>query len=772
MSSSTGEPCNKGIDGSVGGLVWVRRRNGSWWPGRIMGHDELPESCLVSPRSGTPVKLLGRKDASIDWYNLEKSKRVKAFRCGEYDDCIEKAKAAAATLSKKVVKYARREDAILHALELESSRLGKDHPDFYCRNYSSVRDGALATESPTISDSGRGSDEVSGDQSDGDTDSHSGLELSRSGISFEEPNHVCSSKLQSAQGRRKTPNDSEDDGTEGTKRMRGLEDLGMGVVSNKTVQVVAVVESVHQDISPGTSTVNFVPNGIPVNGCKNYSSSLKRKRSQVAIVHDFLKKKNRRRPLTKVLESTAMVSVPVTCDQLASSSGNCLGTASDCKASGLEQLDSKKTSPIVPTNSESPAVSHDNEPTVNDCKHAQKTNDCSKTKETSRLSGLHENELSDVLFDVPFVGVDRDSTGFPPMLARAQLSSLGRHSSQSSQIEAASLPCNHVNESGPNSLAAVHVDQVGQRIDKGTSKWQSKGKRNSRQLSKNRKRHPGRYLEMDEDTNTYLAGLHNPDGCLLGSDRKPGITCIDGSSTLHAKLKSGSEGQVDGVPDWGLRVFPGESHMKRQAELKPPPNGSPTSQRSLPHRQSRFTVHSRHKTDEYPIGDLYSNSPLYDVELEVKASYRPTHVPLVSLMSKLNGKAIVGHPLSVEVLDGGYCDNLVNTGSCDANNLSVWGGSDMGHLVNRSSGHVRRTAKSHSRKKPSKARKSGQLSKKMRKLSSLTGHKRGEDMGKFAVEKPAGPVIACIPLKVVFSRINEAVNGSVRPTHRALTSNN
>lgn len=770
MSGSAGEPCNKGIDGSVGGLVWVRRRNGSWWPGRIMGHDELPESCLVSPRSGTPVKLLGRKDASIDWYNLEKSKRVKAFRCGEYDDCIEKAKAAAATLSKKVVKYARREDAILHALELESSRLGKDHPDFYCRNYSSGRDGALVMESPTISDSGRASDEISGDESGCDTDSHSGPELSQSGISFEEPNLVCSSKLQSALGRRKTPNDSEDDGTEGTKRMRGLEDLGMGMVSNKMVQV-ALVESV-QDIAPGTSTAHFVPNGNPVNGCKGYSSSLKRKRSQVAIVRDFLKKKNRRRPLTKVLESTTMVSVPVTCDQLASSSGTCLGTASDCKASGSEHLDLKKTSPMVPANSDGPAVSHDNEPMVNDCKHAQKTNDFSKTKETSRLSGLHENELSDVLFDVPFVGDDRNSTGYPPMLAKAQLSNLGRQSSQSSQVEAASLACNHVNESGCNSLAAVRVDQVGQKIDKGTSKWQSKGKRNSRQLSKNRNRHPGRYLEMDEESNTYLTGLHNTDGCLPGSERKPGSTFIDGSVTSHVKLKSGSEGQVDGVPDWGLRVFPGESHVKRQAELKPLPNGSPTSQRSLPHRQSRFAVHSRHKTDEYPIGDLYSNSPLYDVELEVKASYRPTHVPLVSLMSKLNGKAIVGHPLSVEVLDGGHCDNLVNTGSCDANNLSTWGGSKMAHPVHRSSAHVRRTGKSHSRKKSSKAKKSGQLSKKMRKLSSLTGHKRGEDMGKFAVEKPAGPVIACIPLKVVFSRINEAVNGSARPTHRALTSNN
>ena len=62
---SSGEASNKGIDSSVGGLVWVRRRNGSWWPGRIMGLGELSESCLVSPRSGTPVKLLGREDASV-----------------------------------------------------------------------------------------------------------------------------------------------------------------------------------------------------------------------------------------------------------------------------------------------------------------------------------------------------------------------------------------------------------------------------------------------------------------------------------------------------------------------------------------------------------------------------------------------------------------------------------------------------------------------------------------------------------------------------------
>lgn len=54
-----------------------------------------------------------------DWYNLEKSKRVKPFRCGEFDACIERAESAQGMPLKKREKYARREDAILHALELE-----------------------------------------------------------------------------------------------------------------------------------------------------------------------------------------------------------------------------------------------------------------------------------------------------------------------------------------------------------------------------------------------------------------------------------------------------------------------------------------------------------------------------------------------------------------------------------------------------------------------------------------------------------------------------
>ncbi|XP_039049726.1 uncharacterized protein At1g51745-like isoform X1 [Hibiscus syriacus] len=326
---SPDEPNIKAIDASVGGLVWVRRRNGSWWPGRIVGLDELSEVCLVSPRSGTPVKLLGRDDASVDWYNLEKSKRVKAFRCGEYNGCIERAKASAANSCKKAVKYARREDAILHALEIESTRLGKDNPDYFSRKDNSSCDkGSSARESPTMSHSGEENEDMYDEMSGSEDASDSAPELPQSGISFEEPNHLngtkgCSKLIK----RRKTPNDSEDDGSQRIKRMKGLEDLGMGVGSKRKSQAAGSLELVQHDNASfyGPNTGSCLSNRGPINGSRSHSSSVKRKRSQVENIHEFLKRKNRRRPLTKVLESTAIVSVPVVCDELPSPSCSPLG---------------------------------------------------------------------------------------------------------------------------------------------------------------------------------------------------------------------------------------------------------------------------------------------------------------------------------------------------------------------------------------------------------------------------------------------------------------
>lgn len=333
---------------------------------------------------------------------------MKAFRCGEYEECIEKAKASAANSNKKAVKYARREDAILHALEIESARLGKDRLDFFRRENSGGDHGSSAKESPNMSHSVEENGDVGDNVSGSEDNSNSAPELSQSGISFEEPNHNSSAKVQSVQGRRrKTPNDSEDDGTEGVKRMRGLEDLGMGVVSKR--KAGGVLDTVQQDNAPlcDSSTGNCISNGSPVNGSKGYTSSLKRKRSQVANVHEFLKKKNRRRPLTKVLESTAMVSVPVICDQLPSSSGSPRQGISDGRVSGLESNESKK-SMIINNNSDSTVVSCENGAPL---KASEQACDAShinykvKENEISSMNGLAENDSSDRLFDVPFVGV-------------------------------------------------------------------------------------------------------------------------------------------------------------------------------------------------------------------------------------------------------------------------------------------------------------------------------------------------------------------------------
>lgn len=676
---SSGEGNPKVIDGSVGGLVWVRRRNGSWWPGRILGADELPESCVVSPRSGTPVKLLGREDASLDWYNLEKSKRVKAFRCGEYDECIEKAKASAANSSKKTVKYARREDAIIHALELESARRPKNFPELGLKiDKPDVREADLNEPSSRDEETEHKSDDSSSSE---DTLS-SAQELSQSGVSFEEPNHFSVSKEQSVQGRRrKTPNDSEDDGTEGTKRMRGLEDLGMGVVS-----------------------------------------SFKRKRSQVANVHEFLKKKSRRRQLAKVLESTAMVTVPVMCEELASPVGMSMQGVSESKVSGLDSNESKRSlSVVINNNSDSTGVSCENANSLNASElacDASLVNCKQKENEISSMLGLPKNNSSDRLFDVPFVGEEKHPAGFSSIFLSCPSQKLrvgaGARSSQSSLVETAiSLGNEEFNESGSTSSGTADIGNIN-HIETDTSKWQSKGKRNSRHTIKNRKPY----------------------------SKKP--TDADGVFSLG----------------WS------------RPSMRAPPDEVSAPQRLLPYRQSRFTINPKYQTSDLPLRNYGADSSLYDVPVDVKTGYRPQHVPYISLMSKLNGRPIIGHPVTVEAVDEGFCDVLIKGAECYSSSCELK--ADAVYEVGPTSGNRRIPTKHPTmelRVSPSKShRKSGLLSKKIRKLSSLTGsHKQSIGEKKPIMEKLKGPAVACVPLKVVFSRINAALNGSMRPAHRVMT---
>ena len=275
--------------------------------------------------------------------------------------------------------------------------------------------GTSARESPSMSHSGNENDELDDNVSDLEENSDSALELSQSGISFEEPNHISSSKVQSVPGRRKTPNDSEDDGTEGVKRMRGLKDLGVGTPSKRKAQVGGVLELVQQDCASLTDSNNgnCVSNGSTANGSRG-NSSLKRKRTQVPNVHEFWKKKNRRRPLTKVLESTVMVSVPVVCDKLPSSCGSPLRGLSDGRVSGLESSESKRNfSGVVNNNTDCNGVSCENGASLNTSEPACDTSHIDKMKENeiSRISEFVENDSSDRLFDVPFIGVEKHSAG-------------------------------------------------------------------------------------------------------------------------------------------------------------------------------------------------------------------------------------------------------------------------------------------------------------------------------------------------------------------------
>lgn len=220
------------------------------------------------------------------------------------------------------------------------------------------------------------------------------------------------------------------------------------------------------------------------------------------------------------------------------------------------------------------------------------------------------------------------------------------------------------------------------------------------------------------------------------------------SDNYHVKARSGTD-VVEEPLGWSWNAPKKDSHTML------------TPQRLLPYRQSRLTINPKYDSSDFSLKHHTTSSGLYDVSVEVKTMYKQHLVLYVSPFSKSNGQPIIGHPLSVKMLDDGVCDEMLSF-SCYSSS------SEINNMIcepkPRGRPPRKRSRSLKARSKRSRARRNGFLLKKIKTLSSLTkAHQVSLELKKSLVEKKhKGPFIACVPLGVVFSRINAALNNSPR----------
>lgn len=343
---------------------------------------------------------------------------MKAFRCGDYDESIEKAKASRHHSNKKAAKYASRKDAILHALELESARSRAWKVCVRTGNSAGGKHEKLARQSHTKLGS---RDYMPREVSNIETSSTKELSV----ISSEGPNQVTASQVNNLQQiRQKTSNDSENNRNEGTKRMRGLEDLGSREVSKKKPNMYHHIEGTLEVVLPGS--VSFSESNV----CNNVASespvsigscsSLKRRCSHMANVHEIYKKKHRHRPLAEVLESTAKVNFPYAHDLDASPSPSSIQSINESKSGVRGAAESKimSFSVAIHNNSDSTGISVVNNDIESEhiCAadvgviHSQCHSEM-KDNELSNMLKSSNNDISDSSLNMSSVGDKNENEG-------------------------------------------------------------------------------------------------------------------------------------------------------------------------------------------------------------------------------------------------------------------------------------------------------------------------------------------------------------------------
>jgi len=733
-----------GADAEVGALVWVRRRNGSWWPGRILGQDELPENCVVPPRSaGTPIKLLGRPDGSIDWYNLEKSKRVKAFRCGEYEECIEKAKLLACQQKRTYNegKYVRREDAIMHALEIERSRFpDEDGDDATCASQNTYSAKSKNKRSSHVERDKYG---IEGNSVQG---------LSQASL-FKLPQNMSSSSTRyasSSRKKRKASKKFQDDTVKGFRRMRDL--IGSNKVPKQKPSAGSFSNG-SQDLPLFESGSSFgyelsSTNGINKSNQSSHSLT-KRKRSNIGQAYENSRKKDRRRPLSKLCEDSPL-RVPSYWDPSGKSSfwypGNKLSIVFESNRG--ESAFSENVNCSYSSGASSVETLAD---TL--CRGAAKASQL-KGSEVFDGTGFHNDGCSDddEFLDAPLM--EEVVTAEGHLHTRRSCTSVKdeilKHNTQTTDYSKERIPSLNGNTSSKN--RNIQVTPVSYKTNKNSLVQQYEGTTKCK--------------EQDEDVTGLearvgTASLSKPTD--LGNNMKFVLVPPDvvvGVMGQH-NAESGHE------HDESFETLSNHSYSEK-VKAASPYYGSPL-QVILP--EQKPDMKSTRCPVVKPIKSVHTDYKLYGVELAAEGTYKGHRAPLVSLMSQWNRKPVLGYPLPVVVLD-----DSCPVESRDNHHLAS---SSLNHLLKSEVAEPRQQRSSHAsrlklsgRKKISEhdmdkswrphTKKSESSPRKMRRLSSFASSRRESAKRNTLVRKIGGSTIACIPVRLVFSRINEALSFPVR----------
>ncbi|PKU76556.1 Uncharacterized protein MA16_Dca001160 [Dendrobium catenatum] len=727
-------------DCGVGTIVWVRRRNGSWWPGRILGSEDFAESHVMSSRPGTPVKLLGREDASVDWYNLEKSKRVKPFRCGEFDAFIERAEASHSIPIKKREKYARREDAILHALELEKQQL------------------EMQQESKAIScHAGHKTLGLSERESN-----HYSSEVYVSGLPANQESQTSSRKISSLldechldhplpihRNRKVKTSISEDYKNEISTHIN-VEDVSPEVVKSKGKLFLSVAggnsditDDDHSDLLPhGGLNSGYISQAAIDN---NFSAS-KRKNLLPGAINDNPAKKR------KVLLNSTKLSVSHSFRPHQDLGGD-----------------------TMPTEEHFINIAHD----------AQKN------------STIHSSPDADDLLDYSSHSWKKTPADSGNAYQLQQTGCISNESTPSRWTEEndfdSSATDSELEMAGAKLRSGVTqpLKQTGESsIERGMSHWHLKGKRNNRIISKR---------------------LHEyADGKNIGGPDKLNVqfreTSPEGKTTTSYNIATGPEfsSEKEIFYDTEEEMFTGLGNKRDDLERQHSDFIDSDDDQQLISEPGWGTVRpfqmwkAYWEDPGYNLDQFYTTPFSYrmipmliDVDLKVQARYQGEHVPLVSLMSKLNGMAIVGHPVHIEVLEDGSTDLLLPSNEFEetaaappiwktakrtsmhrlprsnadrSNNSFTDGKSQLDFSAPEAKKkrfyYAHRSASGRFQRKPLKTVNLSS-SQKTRALSSFVSEKKlnsgSAGLGGLIEADGSMPLVTCIPTKVVFSRILESV---------------